>query len=87
MELKLLQVEELISSRYAGSVRPNSWDNRLSGCDTVRSKDNQVFVLWSSGGQSPPARGWQIVLRDKLSDGSYTWTLYGFADEAGSENI
>ena len=78
-----ITVAELVSSRYGaamGSVvkgRPSSWDGRKSGIDVVRSESGETVKLLSDGQQSPPEKGWKIVLIDGDSAGGFRWTLYG----------
>ncbi len=83
-----LVVSELISSRYdsqyqEGSIkkgaRPASWDERLEGLDVVKDSEGNSYQLWSSGGQSPPKIGWDIILTEQKEE-MYSWTLYGYAE-------
>ena len=76
-------VSELVSSRYGaalGSVvkgRPSSWDTRKSGIDVVRTESGETVKLLSDGQQSPPEKGWKIVLTEGDSSSGFRWTLYG----------
>ena len=71
-----IRVAETLSSRYPGNERPSSWDERKAGVDVIRSVDGQTLKLQSDGGQSPPKKGWELMLTESHDD-SYTWTLYG----------
>ncbi|MBN8549157.1 MAG: hypothetical protein J0M12_07590 [Deltaproteobacteria bacterium] len=70
-----IRVAETISSRYAGNERPSSWDLRKPGVDVIRTADGHTLTLHSDGGQSPPKKGWELMLTDSRDDG-YAWTLY-----------
>ena len=77
-------VGEVVKSRYDGGPRPESWDYRVDGIDTVRSTDGSELCLWSNGQQSPPEICWKIVLMsEEKRDGRscYRWTLYGLPVE------
>ena len=76
-----VKVGEIVSSRYSDNVRPFSWDQRKDGVDVVRTEDGQVLKLWCDGGQSPPKRGWTLMLRGGDIDQGYQWTLYGMPRE------
>lgn len=71
-----VEVAELVSGRYPGAERPSSWDQRKAGIDVVRTTDGKLLNLLSDGGQSPPRKGWSLVLMDGDSAQGYTWTLY-----------
>lgn len=83
-------VAEVISSRY-GAVsnasqgaegdgdRPQSWDDRKTGIDVIRSLDGETIKLSSSPMQSTPKPGWVLVLTGGTSEEGYTWTLYGIS--------
>lgn len=68
---------ELVSSRYGNGRRPVSWDDRSDGVDVVRTVDGKLIKLWSSGGQSPPAPGWRIIIAEGDVQRGFSWTLYG----------
>lgn len=70
-------VKEVVSSRYPGGLRPDSWDARIAGIDTIIASDGNSYNLISDGQQSPPQIGWQLVLRDGDNRVGYHWTLYG----------
>lgn len=70
-------VSELLSSRYVDGVRPQSWDERKDGFDSIRTTEGELITLFSSGQQTPPHHGWVILLRDAAEENSFTWTLYG----------
>ena len=77
-------VKEILDSRYGdnGHERPLSWDDRGSGIDVVIAEDGKTYRLWSDGGQSPPKKGWIVLLREEREDGAYAWTLYGMQDDS-----
>lgn len=77
---EVVTVSEVISSRYPDHLRPFSWKDRIEGIDTVRTIDGRVLTLFSSAQQSVPRRGWRILIHKV--DYYYTWTLFGFSDEA-----
>ncbi|NDC38492.1 MAG: hypothetical protein EBZ48_10625 [Proteobacteria bacterium] len=77
-----LEVEELVQSRYPGGTRPLSWDDRMEGVDVVRGSDGSLRKLRSDGGQSPPNRGWVIMLTSGDPEHGYSWTLYGLPQQA-----
>ena len=70
-------VSELLSSRYVDGVRPQSWDERKDGFDSIRTTDGELITLYSSGQQTPPPAGWVLLLREDAVENSFTWTLYG----------
>lgn len=72
-----IEVAELISSRYQENERPDSWSERFEGFDVIRTTEGKVVKLLSSGGQSPPAKGWRLVLTSGEPERGYEWTLYG----------
>lgn len=72
-------VQDLLQSRYEGGLRPESWDERVAGYDYVLTSDRRRVKLFSEGGQSPPKRGWKLVLRGGNAEEGYSWTLYGFS--------
>ena len=77
-----LEVEQLVESRYQGGQRPLSWDARTEGADVVRTVDGKVLKLASDGGQSPPRRGWIIMVTGGNAETGYEWTLYGLPQRA-----
>ncbi len=72
----LLKVDSLIESRYSNNERPLSWDNRKSGVDVILTPDGKKLKLQSDGGQSPPKRGWSLLLTNGDPKNGYAWTLY-----------
>ena len=72
-----VKVKQLLSSRYVGSGRPASWDQRVEGVDVVFSATGREIKLFSDMGQSPPQPGWEILLTAEERPGVYRWTLYG----------
>jgi hypothetical protein len=79
---KSVQVESIISSRYAGHQRPLSWDDRREGIDVVRTGDQRTLRLLSDGGQSPPQPGWTIIISEGNESSGYRWTLYSMPQVA-----
>jgi hypothetical protein len=77
-----VRVGRVVESRYSGGFRPLSWDNRGAGIDIVESIEGEVFRLSSSGQQSCPQPGWEIVLTSGDGEQGYAWTLYGLAPGA-----
>lgn len=75
--LKRVTVSEIVSSRYPSNTRPEKWDERRSGVDTIRTSDGQILKLLSDGQQSPPLPGWSILLRGGDDVRGFEWTLYG----------
>ena len=76
------------SKRYPSNSRPQDWDNRVAGYDTITTTDNEELTLFSDGQQSPPKPGWTILLTEPLSpaelqeasiENAYKWTLYGMS--------
>lgn len=91
---KRIKVENVLSSRYGEGERPISWDDRFAGVEEVQTQDGEALVLFSNGGQSSPAKGWEILLTeeveitsDKASKKAYSWTLYGLAPKNTSLSI
>ncbi len=81
-----VQVLEVVQGRYAPGKKPISWDERTAGSDTVRTDTGELLYLTSSGGQSTPAPGWELLLTSENPSRSHTdnppsyhWTLYGIA--------
>lgn len=77
-------VQEVVASRYKPGARPVLWERRFAGCEEILTKNNEALQLASSGGQSSPAPGWELLLTacdSSSEDGKpkYTWTLYGTA--------
>lgn len=82
MKSKRIKVAHIVESRYAGGFRPLSWDDRKSGCDVVESVDGDRIVLASSGQQSCPQTGWEILLTGGDEVRGFTWTLFGLGSNA-----
>lgn len=77
-------VRSVIDSRYEPGTRPVNWDERREGVETVEVEGEGRIRLFSSGGQSSPAPGWELLLTDRShanptlgDDPAYVWTLYG----------
>lgn len=74
---KFIVVGKTVVSRYADGIRPQNWDQRVSGIEEIESVDGVHFVLSSEGGQSTPQPGWKIMLLSEQTEGIYSWTLQG----------
>lgn len=74
---KRVTVKKVLSSRYATSSRPSSWDERKDGIDCIRTTSGEEIKLLSNGQQSTPKEGWVILLQDGSEEKGFTWTLYG----------
>ena len=72
-----IRVQEIISSRYPGHKRPESWDSRKAGVDVIRSEEGKTLRLLSDGQQSPPQPSWELIISDGDAESGYKWTLYG----------
>lgn len=95
-------VQEVVSSRYGPGSRPLSWDERSSGVEEVKSTQGEKIMLLSSGGQSTPAPGWELLLTrevstsekkgrnqniDKEGSTASEWTLYGIGPSHSTSYI
>lgn len=76
----------MLDSRYSPGSRPVLWEERHSGVESVRTTEGDEVKIYSNGGQSSPAPGWELLLlktriNPAASDGSdagaVLWTLYG----------
>ncbi|NMC61797.1 MAG: hypothetical protein GYA55_01375 [SAR324 cluster bacterium] len=76
---KLVRVKKLLDSRYPCGEKPQSWDERIAGFDTILCDDGRTICLHSDGGQSPPKEGWLIVVSRGDEIKTYKWTLYGMS--------
>ncbi len=77
-----VQVETVVESRYHPGSRPVSWDSRREGEEKILTAGGEVVTLYSSGGQSSPAPGWEILLtkiHPDTSSPAFEWTLFGIA--------
>jgi hypothetical protein len=74
---KAIFVKEVLKSRYADNDRPQNWDQRCSGIDTIIASDGNQYNLFCDGQQSTPKPGWQIVLNSGDNRAGFEWTLYG----------
>jgi len=74
---ELVRVKQLLDSRYPSGERPQLWEERRAGCDRILCDDGRELRVCSDGGQSPPKKGWLIVLLGGDEDEGYQWTLYG----------
>lgn len=86
-------VQSIVSSRYAPGTRPVSWDARKVGFEVIQTTESEQIQLWSRGGQSTPAPGWQLLLTKPTevntnsdspttSTSAIEWTLYGVPPSA-----
>lgn len=80
---RLVRVKSANSSRYPDLKRPESWDARVAGIDTIQTTDGSTIELISDGGQSVPEVGWSLMLTE-LEGSAYRWTLYGLPLRARS---
>ncbi len=48
--------------RFLSGSKPLSWDERISGVDEVLTENGERLELFSNGGQSTPAPGWELLL-------------------------
>ena len=72
-----VRVKELVKSRYQTIEKPKNWDERVAGCDMIRTEEGLSLNLLSDGGQNPPKPGWELMLLSGDSEAGYAWTLYG----------
>jgi hypothetical protein len=74
-------VSEVLDSRYGPGLRPISWDQRFEGVERVLADSGEEILLFSGGGQSSPAPGWELLLtkeaENKEQPAVLEWTLYG----------
>lgn len=82
MKSKRIKVARIVESRYQGGFRPLSWDDRKAGRDLVETSDGDKIPLASSGQQSCPQGGWEILLTGGDETHGFTWTLYGLGADA-----
>jgi hypothetical protein len=61
----------------SSEVRPQSWDKRVEGVDTILTLSGEEVRLFSSAMQSPPRAGWVLLITGGSAEAGYTWTLYG----------
>ncbi len=76
------RISKVLSGRYAPGKKPVSWDERIQGVDICIDSDGSELRLFSSGDQSTPDCGWEIMLTDVNDDGHFSWTLYGVSSFA-----
>ena len=87
-----VRVKDVILSRYTPGKRPTSWDERAAGVECILTEDGETIALFSNGGQSSPAVGWELLLVQEQDIGDaerpknidphatpFAWTLYGIA--------
>lgn len=74
-----ITVAEILDGRYTPGQRPMSWDERASGLEQLTTTEGETITIFSSGGQSTPAPGWELLLTEFAQDSpeSFNWTLYG----------
>ena len=75
-----VHVSSVVQARYAPGARPISWDERRAGIEKICTKDGESLLLFSNGGQSSPAPGWEILLTKQTETegaSAFEWTLYG----------
>lgn len=49
-------------NRFTIGTKPLSWDQRIAGVDEVVTETGEQLRLFSNGGQSTPAPGWELLL-------------------------
>jgi hypothetical protein len=82
---RCVKIVEVIESRYAPGQRPALWNERREGLEKIRTADGKVLQLFSTGGQSTPAPGWELLLTKVVpqtqsgTTAAFQWTLYGVA--------
>lgn len=80
---KKIKVKSVLKSRYQPGYRPVSWDDRVDGIEKVVTEAGEELDLYSNGGQSSPAPGWELMLTKENpvseSSSAIAWTLYGIA--------
>jgi len=86
-----VRVADVLSGRYGAGEKPLDWNVREGGVDRIRTSDGETLTLYSTGGQSTPAPGWEILLtkeRPQLasSEPAFLWTLYGIHPTEKSTN-
>jgi hypothetical protein len=77
-----VEVLGVLSSRYTphgGAERPQSWEGRIGGIDTVQVGGDETIRLVSSPMQSVPKPGWVLMLTSGDATTGYEWTLYGMS--------
>jgi len=76
-----VKVAAVPQGRYQPGERPVSWDRRFAGVDSILTDSAESLLLASSGGQSTPAPGWELLLTREIktqqAEPSFEWTLYG----------
>jgi hypothetical protein len=72
-----IRIEKLLNGRYQAGTKPVSWDERIQGVDICIDSEGSEIHLQSSGDQSTPAPGWELLLTDVNDKGEFSWTLYG----------
>ena len=71
------KISKIVSGRYAPGKKPVSWDERIGGIDVCLDEGGSELQLYSTGDQSTPAPGWELLLTDLNENGQFSWTLYG----------
>lgn len=74
---RVVKIHSIVSSRYPENLRPSDWERRVQGLDVVIVEGGERLNLQSSGEQSPPQVGWEILLTEAAGNNSFKWTLYG----------
>ena len=89
MKLPLrVKVKEIVKSRYQPGARPVSWNDRLDAIEQIKTDKGELLNIFSNGGQSSPAPGWELLLTRQIpsnnlshlpdgSDSAFEWTVYG----------
>jgi hypothetical protein len=90
MDSTRFTVKSVSNSRYSSGVcRPQNWEQRVSGVETVTTECGKTLRLFCDGQQSTPQPGWVIVVDSKSvrEDGSVNWTLFGMPKGVNTTNL
>ncbi|HQH27469.1 MAG TPA: hypothetical protein PLP17_08745 [Oligoflexia bacterium] len=86
--VRRITVKQVLESRYPAGKRPLDWEQRREGIEVIETADGERLCLFSDGGQSTPAPGWDLVLCGASPEvpcgvgdkgPAFKWTLYGIA--------
>lgn len=77
-----VKVTKVTNGRYRPGQKPQFWEDRKPGVESIVLEDESEIPLYSLGSQSTPAPGWELLLNDKFEvEGKecFGWTLYGIS--------
>ncbi|HMO17188.1 MAG TPA: hypothetical protein PKA63_03490 [Oligoflexia bacterium] len=79
MKFTRKKVRGIVKGRYLDGIKPSLWDKRVDGLDIVIDEDGETLCLYSTGDQSTPQPGWEILITGQRPDNPeyLEWTLYG----------